>query len=344
MLTGRQYAEAYLLPLAETDLIVDCLQRQTRVIAIGKEHVLKRDAPGRHDREEASFVLLTESQSAGEQLQLADAVIDCTGTYDQPLWMGIGGIPAIGERLLRREIDYHLPDILGADRPKFSRCHTLVVGAGFSAATSVVRLAQLAAEQPGTQVTWVTRRGHLPPLAAIEEDPLPERAALIDRANRLAADPPSGMAYRGGLSICSIERQASQLHVRLSPVEVSDNAQRDDPLPLVVDRLVAHVGYRPNTELFSELQVQLCYASEGPMRLAAKLLATGTGDCLSQPAGDAASLTTSEPYFYVLGSKSYGRNSNFLIATGLDQIRTLFAHIAGRDDLDLYSTMGHLLP
>jgi hypothetical protein len=38
----------------------------------------------------------------------------------------------------------------------------------------------------------------------------------------------------------------------------------------------------------------------------------------------------------VLGSKSYGRNSNFLFATGLEQIRSLFALIGDRADLDLY--------
>ena len=54
-------------------------------------------------------------------------------------------------------------------------------------------------------------------------------------------------------------------------------------------------------------------------------------------------LLTDEPDFYVLGSKSFGRNSNFLLSLGLEQVRVVFAHIAGREDLDLYATMSNLI-
>ena len=53
------------------------------------------------------------------------------------------------------------------------------------------------------------------------------------------------------------------------------------------------MGYRPSYDLASELQVHLCYASEGPMKLASSLLsatlkamasgdAAGANDCLKQ--------------------------------------------------------------
>ena len=55
----------------------------------------------------------------------------------------------------------------------------------------------------------------------------------------------------------------------------------------------SQVGYRPSYDLASELQVHLCYASEGPMKLASSLLsaklkamasgdAAGANDCLKQ--------------------------------------------------------------
>jgi hypothetical protein len=50
-------------------------------------------------------------------------------------------------------------------------------------------------------------------------------------------------------------------------------------------------------------------------------------------------LLNPEPDFYILGAKSYGRNSRFLIATGLKQIRDLFTIIGDREDLDLYTSM-----
>jgi hypothetical protein len=50
-------------------------------------------------------------------------------------------------------------------------------------------------------------------------------------------------------------------------------------------------------------------------------------------------LLNPEPNYYVLGAKSYGRNSKFLIQRGLEQIRDLFGIIGGRAELDLYKTI-----
>jgi hypothetical protein len=45
-----------------------------------------------------------------------------------------------------------------------------------------------------------------------------------------------------------------------------------------------------------------------------------------------------EPDFYILGAKSYGRNSQFLVSIGLQQIRDVFSVIHDRENLDLYSS------
>ena len=98
-----------------------------------------------------------------------------------------------------------------------------------------------------------------------------------------------------------------------------------------VGRVLAMVGYRPDTALTQELQVaaqqqldtpqhrtaqvHYCYASEGPMRLAASLLAAGGGggDCLAQVAGGDDTLVSPEHGVFILGMKSYGRGSAFLL-------------------------------
>src|SRR5262249_32863352 len=96
------------------------------------------------------------------------------------------------------------------------------------------------------------------------------------------------------------------------------------------DRLIANIGYSPDTLLYRELQVHECYASLGPMNLAAALLKHGSADCLSIPAQGANTLKNPEPNFYILGSKSYGRNSNFLLRNGFEQIREVFTLITGK--------------
>jgi hypothetical protein len=61
--------------------------------------------------------------------------------------------------------------------------------------------------------------------------------------------------------------------------------------------------------------------------------ASGYGDSARQ-------LVLHEPDYYVLGAKSRGRDSRFLIAEGIEQVRTLFTIIGDRAELDLYRTIG----
>jgi hypothetical protein len=74
------------------------------------------------------------------------------------------------------------------------------------------------------------------------------------------------------------------------------------------------------------------------MKLAAALSKAPSADCLNQPAAGVEALINPEPDFYVLGAKSYGRNSQFLLSTGREQIRELFSLIGDRADLNLYVT------
>jgi hypothetical protein len=100
---------------------------------------------------------------------------------------------------------------------------------------------------------------------------------------------------------------------------------------VTVDRILANVGYAPDRSLYAELQVHECYATGGPIKLAAALLQGGAGDCLRQTAPAADLLLNPEPGFYILGSKSYGRNSAFLIGAGFEQVPVLFQALqAGR--------------
>ena len=63
------------------------------------------------------------------------------------------------------------------------------------------------------------------------------------------------------------------------------------------------------------------------MKLAATLLG-GSGDCLSQVSAGADALKSPEPNFFILGSKSYGRNSAFLLKIGYHQVQEVLGDVA----------------
>jgi hypothetical protein len=77
--------------------------------------------------------------------------------------------------------------------------------------------------------------------------------------------------------------------------------------------------------LFRQLQVHECYATCGPIKLSAALLGAGAADCLAQQSHGAETLTNPEPGFFILGSKSYGRNSTFLMRVGWQQVEEVFS-------------------
>jgi hypothetical protein len=72
------------------------------------------------------------------------------------------------------------------------------------------------------------------------------------------------------------------------------------------------------------------------MKLAALLAGSNSQDCLKQVCYGPESLRNPEPNFYILGAKSYGRDSHFLMRIGFEQVRDVFTLIMGNAGLDLY--------
>jgi hypothetical protein len=95
-----------------------------------------------------------------------------------------------------------------------------------------------------------------------------------------------------------------------------------------VDRILSLTGYVGDATLYRQLQIHECYATSGPMKLAAALLGDTSGDCLQQVSHGADSLTSPEPDFFLLGVKSYGRNPTFLLRTGWQQVDEVFGLLA----------------
>ena len=196
-----------------------------------------------------------------------------------------------------------------------------MVGSGYSAATSVVALARLARMEPGTHVSWLTREMPDEPVSRIADDPLASRDQLIVAANELALSEDSPVDWLSGRRVLEIGGEPGQLFLDL----VGQGGQESERLE--VEQIVANVGYQPHRELYQELQVHECYATGGPIRLAAVLLGETGDDCLVAESGGLADLQSPEPGFFVLGAKSYGRDSRFLIRTGIEQVERVIEHV-----------------
>jgi hypothetical protein len=64
------------------------------------------------------------------------------------------------------------------------------------------------------------------------------------------------------------------------------------------------------------------------MKLAGALLAAsggGSGDCLAQVVPGKDTLTNPEPRLYVIGMKSYGRGTAFLLRVGYEQVQLVLS-------------------
>jgi thioredoxin reductase len=329
-LTGRDHRTTYLEPLANCSLLRGRIQNGIQVVAVGRQGLLKEDLLGDPKRAQHPFRLLLRDGKGQERTEEADVVLDCTGTYGQARWLGQGGIPAAGERTARPQLAVGLEDIAGERKAQYADKTTLVIGAGYSAAHSIALLAELASKHAGTWVIWLARRSSSQPIRRFVNDSLRERDLIAARANMLATRTDGNVEFRPGSLVESVETRGPD-----KGFVVRANCSGKNQT-FEVDRIIANVGYTPDSELYRELQVHECYASLGPINLAAPLLKHRGGDALTIPARSADLLRNPEPGFYILGAKSYGRNSAFLLRAGFEQVREVFTLIMGKPDLDLY--------
>jgi len=255
-LTGAMFRQTYLLPLSQSDLLADSICTGVRVAGVAREGFRRQDQLGQAERSTAPFRLLVEDRQGRQRYATADVVIDATGCWGQPQGCGPGGLPARGERQLAGQIDYHVPDVLGTQRAGFSERHTLVVGSHFSAAATVVLLAELAAASPGTQVTWVTREDRLSPAACGNPDACPGLRELAEAAYRLVSEEHPRVRHLGGTELDSIEQaDGGALRIQFTG---------QNSATLIVDRVVANVGYGPDSQILSELQLEFTADTEAP--------------------------------------------------------------------------------
>ncbi|MEU6019922.1 FAD-dependent oxidoreductase [Micromonospora sp. NBC_01739] len=311
MPTGAELVEAYLRPLAALPQIAPHLRYEAPVAAIGRVGVDRVRTAG---REQAPFVVRL---ATGEDLHAA-AVIDASGTWHTPNVLGANGLPAHGETdpRTRTLIDPALPDVLGTDRERYAGRHTIVVGAGHSAANTLLALAELAEQEPDTTITWVTRGGSIDrAIGGGDADALPGRGAL-GTGVKLLVD--SGrVRLVTGFAVHAVA--AVDGHLQLTAA---------DGRALTADRIIAATGFRPDHRIAAELRLDLDPVL-GCTRALAPLIDPNDHSCGTVRPHGVDELTQPEPGYFAVGMKSYGRAPTFLMATGYEQVRSIAAALAG---------------
>jgi hypothetical protein len=313
--TGGEFIEAYLAPLAELPAIAPHIRYGARVSAVGRLGLDRLRTNGRSD---TPFVL----RLADGREVLASAVIDASGTWSTPNVLGANGLPAHGEADLAEVIEPALPDVLGADRDRFVGVRTLVVGAGHSAANTLLSLAELAEREPGTQVWWAIRAvSAARAYGGGDADALPARGAL---GTRLRAHVEAGrINLLTGFAIRRLSRAEDGSAVRVSGTDATGGERS-----VTVERIVSATGFRPDHTITGELRLDLDPIMEAPRALA-PLIDPNQHACGTVPPHGVDELSHPEPGFYTVGMKSYGRAPTFLMATGYEQVRSIVAALVG---------------
>ncbi|MGH3781292.1 MAG: hypothetical protein ACRDRO_11880 [Pseudonocardiaceae bacterium] len=315
--TGSEFAERLLRPLAQLPGLAATIRSSTRVLAIAREGLLKHEEIGTPQRGSHPFRLLLSGPDGDERVEHADLVLDCTGSYDHANVLGDGGIPAPGELQLAGWITRRIPDI-GREVEEWAGRRVLLVGGGKSAQTAARDLAELVATRPGTHVVWAVRAAD-PGWGEVACDPLPQRQELVEVSQRLHSGTVPGVEVRTGVVVDALRKTDDGVGVSLRSVT-------GDVEEIVVDSIIALTGFLGDSSLYRQLQVHECYATAAPMNLSVALLAAagdGPADCLAQASHGVDVLRVPEPNFFVLGMKSYGRNSIFLLRVGYEQVDEL---------------------
>ena len=306
--TGAQLAADYLQPFADLPALKPHVRYGARVAAVTRLGLDRVRTAGRADT--PFLIRLT----TGEDI-FARAVIDASGTWGTPNVLGASGIPAHGETAAAAYLESALPDVLGRDRDRFAGRRILVVGAGHSAANTLLALAELARQEPGTTVTWAIRADS------------PARTYGGETADALPA--------RGALGTVLREHVESGAITLLTGFSVQDVTAGPDGVvvadgvrAVTCDRIVAATGYRPDHTITGELRLDLDPIL-GSTRALAPLIDPNEHSCGTVPPHGVDELGHPEPGYYAIGVKSYGRAPTFLLATGYEQARSVVAALAG---------------
>lgn len=323
---GGELIDNYLAPLAATPAISSRLQTGARVTAVTRAGLDKTHS---RDRDTTPFTVRVQHGNGETRDHTVAAVIDASGTWGTRNPLGTSGLPAVGENAADDRISSPLPDVSGRERSRLAGRRVLVVGAGHSAANTLISLADLARQEPATRILWAVRGGSAEKVyGGGDADGLPARGQLGSRLRRL------------------VQAGTIELHTRfgiasLKALDSGVTVQSVDGRTLDADVVVPCTGFRPDLAMLRELRLDLDPAVEAPRQLG-PLIDPEFHSCGTVPPHGAKLLAHPDKDFYVVGMKSYGRAPTFLLATGYEQVRSVAAALAG--DQEASDTVQLVLP
>jgi thioredoxin reductase len=313
--TGAELVGQYLEPLATSTTLSRHVRLDAHVTAIARAGQDKVKTIG---REKALFEIHYRNGKGTSTLQ-ADAVIDTSGTWFSPNPAGVNGLQAIGEAASADRIAYGMPDVLGRERNRYAAKSVAVLGAGHSAAGTLIDLARLKEDEPFTEIIWLLR-GDKPEksFGGGANDQLAARGQL----GRVFAELVRSSRVRvvSGFGVTEVTQTGSKLRVGAGSACCGRSIE--------VDELIVATGFRPDLSHLRELRIALDPALECPPALA-PLIDPNVHSCGTVRPHGARELAQPEPGLYLAGMKSYGRAPTFLLMTGYEQVRSIVSDIAG---------------
>jgi len=325
---AAQLIDDYLLPLSALEPISTRTRLGQTVVSVTREGMDRTRSAG---RDMTPFLLRLRDDEGLVSEVSARAVIDASGTYLNPNSLSSNGLEPLGLPEVADRVNHALPDVLGRDRARFVGRHTVVVGAGHSAANTLINLSKLAREEPGTLVTWIIRNASAIRVSSAENDELTGRSSLGTRVKRLVKS--------GAITVID-SFEIARLAPNGAGVAIL-GSRHGVPEEVSADVVVNATGFRPNLDMLREIRLDLDEVVEAPKQLA-PLIDPNLHSCGTVEPHGFAELAQPEINFFIAGMKSYGRAPTFLLASGYEQVRSIVAWLD--NDIPAASSVQLVLP
>ncbi|WP_052143653.1 NAD(P)-binding domain-containing protein [Wocania ichthyoenteri] len=314
--TGKELVDKYFHPLSQHPQIQPYIHLNTEVVSIGRKGLDKMKTA---NRENKPFIIKVIENNQTKYYE-AKAIIDSSGTWNQPNPIGSGGVFAEGEQEIKNNIFYGIPNIKGDLLNRYKNKNILVVGGGHSAMNVLLDLADIQKKYSNTQINWVLRKKDLSVVyGGKEDDAFEARGALGARLE--------GLINGKKLNVYT-HFHILKLTVNKNGIQIDGELNGENETISNIDEIISNTGSRPNLDMIREVRIDLDASLESVFDLA-ELIDPNTHSCGTvRPHGE-KELRHPEKDFYIVGSKSYGRAPTFLMATGYEQVRSVVAYLDG---------------
>lgn len=311
--TGEEIVRDYLHPLSAHIKIQPFLHLSARVISITRRSINKMET---QNRDQFPFLLRVNVKGSIQEY-LTSTVIDVSGTWQNPNPISTDGVFTQGELERAAHIQYRIPDITGTEAYRYAGKRVAVVGSGHSAFHSLQSLVKLKAQYPKTDIIWIMKGNQ----GSLNKRILPKKIACTIGSKKSRGMDPVLRKVGSGV----IELYSSFRTIGLDGADTltihglrGNEIQRIDRL----DEVIVNTGSRPDFAMHREIHVETDAVLECTTGLT-ELIYPSVHTCGTVPVHGEAELRQPEPNFYIVGSKSFGRASNFLMAIGYEQVKSV---------------------